>query len=71
MYRTHRPRTHSGAAIDKHTIGKHEGAQQQLPVRLILQHATNAVTWPCAPCHAFLASLAMIPAVPSALEALE
>ena len=71
MHRTHQPRTHAGASIDTHTIGKHAGAQQQLPVRLIHQHATDEVTWPCAPCHAFLASLAMIPAVPSALAARE
>ena len=35
MHRTHQPRTHAGASIDTHTIGKHAGAQQQLPVRLI------------------------------------
>ena len=71
MHRTYRFRTHSGAAIDTHTIGKHAGAQQQLPVRPIHQHATDTVTWPCAPCHAFLASLATVPAVPSDPAALE
>ena len=71
MHRTRRPRTHTGAFIEIYTIGKHGGPQQQLLVRPIYPHATDAVTWPCAYCHAFLASLATVPAVPSGLAALE
>ena len=72
MRRTHQSRTHTGPDIKIYTIGKHEGAQQQLqlPVRHIA-HATDTVTRPCASCHAFLASLAKVPAVSSDLAALE
>ena len=71
MHGIRRPRTHTGAGIEIYTIGKHGGPQQQLQVRPIYPHATDAVTWPCASCHAFLASLATVPAVPSGLAALE
>ena len=71
MRGTHQPLTHTGPGIEIYTIGKHEGAQQQLPGGTLPTCATDVVTCPCASCHAFLASLAMVPDVPSGLAALE
>jgi len=71
MHQTRRSRTHTGAGIEIYSLDKQRGPQQQLPVRPIYPHATDAVTWPCASCHAFLASLATVPAVHSGLAALE
>ena len=44
MHGTHQDRTHTGAGIEIYTIGKHAGPQQQLLVRPIYPHATDAVT---------------------------
>ena len=76
MHQTRRSRTYTGAGIEIYSLDKHEGPQQQLPVRPIyrsthMRHATDAVTSPCASCHAFLASLATVPAMHSGLAALE